>query len=85
MEELQLKIKLLAKPIWAERDIVEFFEVSRPVAKRMLDQSITKGNGKIYGFPNKVKSESVIALYCGHSKKEELEILCAGVNKLCEN
>lgn len=85
MEELHYKIKLLTKPIWAEKDIVEYFRVSRPVAKNMLEQACLKAHGSVYGFPNRVKSEAVIALYCGHSKKEELEILCAGANQLCEN
>lgn len=78
MEELRKKIALLSKPIWNIKDVGDYFGVCRNTAKQMLEQSIIKANGAIYGFENKVKSESVITLYCGHTKKEEMEILCAG-------
>lgn len=77
--ELKDRINLLSKPIWAEKDITIYFGVGRHVAKSMLEEAIVRANGAVYGFPTRVKSESVISLYCGHSKKEEMEILGAGI------
>lgn len=79
MDELLKKITLLSYPIWNLREVQEYFGVGKVVGRRMMDEAILHAEGAVKGMPTKVKSESMITFFTGHSKGQELKILRAGV------
>lgn len=80
MDELSKKITLLSYPIWNLREVQEYFGVGKVVGRRMMDQAILQANGAVVGMPTKIKSESMIVLFTGHTKGDELKILKAGIS-----
>lgn len=84
MDLLEDKLKLLSKPIWQVKDVMSYFEVGRPYAQQMVDNTIAHANGGVEGMPTRVLTEAILKLYTGHTREYEIKILKSGLDKANE-
>ena len=68
MDLLEDKLKLLSKPIWQVKDVMSYFEVGRPYAQQMVDNTIAHANGGVEGMPTRVLTSNFKVIHRAYKR-----------------